>query len=137
MPLKRLLLLPVLAPLLLAAALTGCDEGELLGPEDLEAAAGAALLMDDGNAGPSLLLGTRVLPVPMEVLRQLPARPGQATRIRIAVDGQGRITSARVVESAGNPELDRRALEAVRARTFDPGYPREFTTSVWMRPAGR
>jgi len=137
MHLNRSLLLPVMAPLLLAAALTGCSEGEVLGPDDLAAAAGAALVMDDGNAAPRLLLGTRALPVPLEVLRALPVRPGDATRIRISVDTQGRITAARVVESAGDPERDRRALEAVRARTFEPGYPREFTTSVWMQPVGR
>jgi TonB family protein len=126
-----------LLTLLLAAVLVGCDEGEILEPPTGDGVATAALLMDDGNALPQVLVNRRAIPVPLEVLEALPARPGDATRIHLVVDADGTLVSATVVESGGDPALDLRALEAVRARTFPAGHAREFTTSVWLRASNR
>lgn len=123
--------------MLLVAALAGCNEGEVLAPGDGDGTASAALLLDDGNHVPRVLVGHRAIPIPLEVLAALPARPGTATRIRLAVDAAGRLTSATVVESGGDPVVDERALEAVRMRRFEAGYPREFVTSVWLPPTNR
>ena len=127
----------LLALLLVIAAPTACDEGEILAPPMNGGELAAALVQDDGNAAPSVLVGDRTFPIPAGVLQAAHVKVGEATRIRLVVAADGKLASATLLESCGDAALDARAMAAVKARTFEPGHEREFVTSVWLRPAAR
>jgi TonB family protein len=67
---------------------------------------------------------------------EIPQAPGTVSYSFLAfdLDAGGRPRNARVLGSAGNAELDRRSLEAVRASRFSPVARWGCTYSYWRRP---
>ncbi|MEA3010259.1 MAG: hypothetical protein QOJ91_1951 [Sphingomonadales bacterium] len=66
----------------------------------------------------------------------IPQAPGTVSYSFLAfdLDSGGRPRNARLLGSAGNKELDRRSLEAVRASRFTPLARQGCTYSYWRRP---
>lgn len=67
---------------------------------------------------------------------EIPQAPGTASYSFLAfdLDSSGRPRNARVLGSAGNAELDRRSLAAVRESRFSPRARQGCTYTYWRRP---
>jgi TonB family protein len=68
---------------------------------------------------------------------EIPQPPGTMSYSFVAfdLDSGGRPRNGRVLGSAGNAELDRRSLAAVRASRFSPVAKQGCTYTYWRRPA--
>jgi TonB family protein len=83
---------------------------------------------DDGGVNVRL----RAYPA-FEEIRQAPGTVSYSF-LAFDLDSGGRPRNARLLGSAGNAELDRRSLEAVRASRFTPLARQGCTYSYWRRP---
>jgi protein TonB len=55
------------------------------------------------------------------------------TLLRVHVAADGRVTDIQVDQSAGHPDLDRAAAEAVRRWKFEPGRRGNEPIGMWVR----
>jgi protein TonB len=70
-----------------------------------------------------------------------PSYPSTARRLgiegtsmlRVYVSAEGRVTDVQVDQSAGHPDLDRAAAEAVRRWKFEPGRRGSEPVGMWVR----
>jgi TonB family protein len=81
---------------------------------------------------PSVNVRLRAYPA----FEKIPQAPGTVSYSFLAfdLDSSGRPRNARVLGSAGNAELDRQSLEAVRASRFSPAARQGCTYTYWRRP---
>ena len=101
------------------------------------AAAIAALPPTPSPAPPGLLTRTAI---PRGGYQVTPSYPATARRLgiegtallRVFVDGQGRVGDVVVKQSAGHPDLDRAAADAVRRWRFEPARRGADTVAMWV-----
>jgi TonB family protein len=81
---------------------------------------------------PSVNVRLRAYPA----FEEIPQAPGTVSYSFLAfdLDSSGRPRNARVLGSAGNAELDRQSLEAVRESRFSPVARQGCTYTYWRRP---
>jgi TonB family protein len=111
-------------PTLAADALTPLTRERSVEPAAIALDASAASLPMQGVEAPDLPR-TIFSPAPVYPPALLAARIEGVVKLRVEVDAQGRVASARVLVSSGRPEFDAAAKEAVLQWRFAPSDPQQ------------
>jgi len=145
---------PAPVPQLAAAAPASAAPAAAPGPPPersrtvaIEAPPGPGGDLPASRSTPPPVVATRTSPEPMRLAQPRggyqvkPSYPASARRLgvegtsmlRVYVAADGRVTDVKVDQSAGHPDLDSAAVDAVRRWQFEPGRRGEEAVGMWVQ----